>query len=106
MQVIISNRRAGKFTSTEKEASRDAIAAVADSLSKDKVVSDQKPHYDTGRRKVIYEATEGQMKALQNDAPEDVIVEPVIEYQQKFPLTFKVAGVAVTSVTGHAPVVL
>ncbi len=81
MQVVISNRRAGKFTSTEKKASRDAIAAVAKSLSKDKVVSDQKPHYDTGRRKVIYEATEGQMKALQNDAPEDVIIEPVVEYQ-------------------------
>jgi len=79
MKFVMSHRRAGKFHETEKRAARAALnyaeSMVAPSAT---MLADNAPGDETSRRSVLMEGTEAQMRTLANEAPDDVIVEPLI----------------------------
>lgn len=81
MKFIVSHRRAGKFRESEKQASREALDSAATmAVRSAHVITDNTPGDDLARRTLLMEGTEAQMNALAVNAPDDVIVEPLIEH--------------------------
>lgn len=82
MQFVVSNRRAGKFTEIEKRVSRDAVNLAAN-LALGNVITrnDVSPDDPLARRTLVMEGSETEMRAYNDQTPDDVIVEPVIRHQ-------------------------
>ncbi len=85
MKFVVSHRRAGKFQDSEKKASRNAVASMLSTISsapgsKIPIIEDRAPDDTKARRTLVMEGHEADFQAAKRDAPDDVIVEPLIEY--------------------------
>lgn len=91
-RFIMANRRAGKFTRSEKLASRESISTVLDSsfMSGASILEDNNPSRETDRQAVLFEAEPAEIAAQISSLPNDVIVEPeIIHYTDSHrPLDF------------------
>ena len=88
MKFVVSNRRAGKFRDSEKAESRAAVAMAAGlSMPGSRLIADHEPADPLARRTLILEGTEADMRAMDAQTSEDVIVEPLIRHdRQTLPL--------------------
>lgn len=91
-RYIIANRRAGKFTDSEKIASRESIASVLGSsfMSGANILEETHPSRETDRQAVLFEAEPAEIAAQMGSLPHDVIVEPeIVHYTDSYrPLDF------------------
>ena len=78
-QYVLVNRRAGKFTTEAKTASRAAVATTLARLGgNSRVVSDRDPADETARRVVVFDADAAQVAHLRTRLPADAILEPLV----------------------------
>ncbi|MGW9686269.1 S8 family serine peptidase [Flagellimonas sp. 2504JD1-5] len=79
-KYIMSNRRAGKFQTDEKLASRNSIETVKTSkfMFGSSIIKENAPKQETSRKTIVFEANPAEIEAKRNDLPNDVIVEPEI----------------------------
>ena len=91
-RYVMANRRAGKFTNTEKLASRASMSNVLESsfMAGASVLGDNQPKRETARHAVLFEAEPAEMAVLKSSLPDDVIVEPeIIHYTDTYlPMDF------------------
>lgn len=83
MKFVIANRRAGKFRETEKRASRTAVKSLLNTMTSGPhtpVLQDREPDDKEARRTIIMEGNEVDYQTAKREAPDDVIVEPLIEH--------------------------
>ncbi len=83
MQFIISHRRAGKFRENEKTASRNAVASMLEAMPtgvSDRILTNREPPDAQARRTLVMEGSRADFEDAMRDAPDDVIVEPLIRY--------------------------
>lgn len=83
-RYIMANRRAGKFSTEEKRASRASISRIMSGsfLSGADIISNNEPKQDTSRQLVLFEAEPDEIEAKIRSLPENVIVEPEIIHQR------------------------
>lgn len=79
-RYVMANRRAGKFSDSEKMVSRAAISTVMSSsfMSGANIISENKSKHETSRKIVLFEADPSEIETKISQIPEDVIVEPEI----------------------------
>jgi hypothetical protein len=78
-RFVMANRRAGKFTSTEKLASRGAMAMPLSAFSADlEVVRSIEPDDPEARQVVVFDAEPEVAARMASTSGQDVIVEPEI----------------------------
>lgn len=92
-RYILVNRRAGKFTTEAKLASRAAVATTLGLLTESRVITDRQPEDELARRVVLLEADPNRIEALRASLPPDVILEPAVERQlhRRVPIELKAA---------------
>src|SRR5688572_26779320 len=79
-KYVLSHRRAGKFSSHEKVAAREAAATTFESLfaASADVVGAMRPKAETGREIIVFEASSTEVAAKQAEVGPDVLLEPEI----------------------------
>jgi subtilisin len=78
-RYVLVNRRAGKFTAEEKQASRSILSATLARLEGSaQVLADKNPRDDLARRVVMFEADADQVAKMQSALPSDAMIEPLI----------------------------
>ena len=78
-RFVIANRRARKFTDTEKKASRESLDKAFQTFERNvNVIHDRQPEDVSLRRTVVFEADPAEMAARAREAPPDVLLEPEI----------------------------
>ena len=78
-RYVLINRRAGKFTTEEKHASRAAVAtALAHFDGSAKIVADKDPEDSLARRVVIFDVDASTVANLQKSLGPEAILEPLI----------------------------
>ena len=91
-RYIMANRRAGKFTTREKEASQESISSVLGSsfMSRASILEETQPSREVDRKAVLFEAEPAEIAAQMSSLPNDVIVEPeIIHYTDSYrPMDF------------------
>ncbi len=91
-RYVLANRRAGKFTSEEKHASRAAIATTLARVDGGaRVISDHNPSDDLARRVVILDADAGEIDRMRATLPADAMLEPIVRrsLQRRVPPAFR-----------------
>ena len=79
MRYVMSNRRAGKFSESQKAASQAAVSGVMNLMSVGmSVVSDSQPEDELDRRIVVFDADPAEIQAKAATVPPDVLIEPEI----------------------------
>lgn len=83
-RYVMANRKAGKFSASEKLASRASISRVMSSsfMLGTEILSRNQPKHETSRQLVLFEAEPDEIEAKIRTLPEDVIVEPEIIHQR------------------------
>lgn len=77
-RYVVANRRAGKFTSDAKTASRHEVSVTLGSLGGFAVVEDNDPADPLARRVTVIEGDAAEIQAKRAEFSADVIVEPEI----------------------------
>ncbi|MBG6154768.1 subtilisin [Labrenzia sp. EL_159] len=106
MKFVVANRRAGKFRETEKQASRNAVKSLLNTMSvgrQSTVLKDREPVDQESRRTVVMEGNETDYQTAKRDAPDDVIVEPLIEHHHGNVMFRNFRAVDVVSPTSSFP---
>jgi subtilisin family serine protease len=75
---VMSNRRAGKFLTDEKVASRVAMDAAFNLFQSADVVREEAPDDQTARRITVFEASPEEIAARRAMLPSDTMLEPAI----------------------------
>src|SRR5207248_1630337 len=100
-QYVLMNRRAGKFTTEAKTASRAAVATTVARLSgSSRVVADRDPADETARRVVVLDADAAQVARLRSTLPPDAILEPLV--RRKLHRRTPIELAAASPMNGHA----
>lgn len=83
-RYVMANRRAGRFSVSEKLSSRASISRVMSSsfMSGANILSRNEPKHETSRQLVLFEAEPDEIEAKIRTLPEEVIVEPEIIHQR------------------------
>jgi len=78
-RYVLVNRRAGKFTTEQKHASRAAVAmTLASFQGSSRIVSDKNPTDELARRVVVFDADASRVASMQASLPPDAVLEPLI----------------------------
>lgn len=79
-RYVMSNRRAGKFTTEEKLASRASVSKVLGGplMAGASILRESVPKQETARHLILFEAEPAEVAAKVSNLPKDVIVEPEI----------------------------
>jgi subtilisin family serine protease len=79
-RYVMANRRAGKFTTDEKLASRASMATVLGGsfMAGASIIQENQPKRETARQGALFEAEPAEMTVKMSSLPDDVIVEPEI----------------------------
>ena len=107
-RYVLVNRRAGKFTTEQKHASRAAVAITLAGLQgRSRIVSDKDPADELARRVVVFDADASNVASIQASLPADAVLEPLIrrslhlitpiELRPSLSLATAAAAVAVSS---------
>lgn len=81
-RFVMANRKSGKFSRSEKLASREAMSGVLAGpfMAGSSIVARHEPSDDTARHLVVFEAEPDEMRAGAAELPADVLVEPEIHH--------------------------
>src|SRR3954469_9404129 len=90
-RYVMANRRAGKFHTTEKMASRAAVESAFSALFAGNVdiVNDLNPGDELARRVIVFDCDPEEANAKAAELPADVLLEPQILH---FPAVVAAAG--------------
>ena len=100
-RYVMANRRAGKFHTDEKVASREALATSLHLMDGGiDVVHDTNPRRKTARRIVVFDADREEMLARQENLPHDVMVEQEILHWHSPAYPAEFSGLATRSGDG------
>jgi Subtilase family len=77
-QYVLVNRRAGKFTSDTKLASRASIASAMSFVPRNAVVNDHAPKDELARRVVVLDLDDAAATKLASEVSQDVFFEPLV----------------------------
>src|SRR4051812_29451787 len=91
-RFVLSNRRAGKFHESQKEASRQAMGTVLQNLQTKSIIHDNDPADLRARRVVVFEANPAEIAATQVNLPPDALLEPEILHFPELHLPADFAG--------------
>lgn len=77
-QYVMINRRAGKFTTEAKVASRATVADALQAIPGGDIVADHNPADELARRIVVFDANPDEVAAMRQGLSSDVMIEPLI----------------------------
>ena len=108
-RYVLANRRAGKYTTEEKHASRAAVAMTLTHLEGiSRVIHDKNPSDSLARRVVVLDAEIAQIAGMRAALPPDAILEPLVRrsLHRRVPMVMRgampMAALAVSGATAYS----